>query len=261
MWRAERMLIFSPFKDMSSATVLAVCSLSVCSAALAFVAIHALTKETPADGGGGGGGTPDAGRCVRGKGGPQAGTSGSRLGTHALTWYSFQDNTPCNTTATSSGCGLTPYVSAALPFRFLKQFGGSFEYGDQVHVKFLEGRTMPNGKKHTGWVRIDDFCGDGGNDTYCFQTIDGTRYPNVDIYIGDYATSGMKCNGGPAGSGLEKTEVAYGPAPPGKFVSDYGGNATYAHAKKCDCADARKRQESCNWHYTPQWEDWWKDVC
>lgn len=188
---------------------------------------------------------------------------GTKLGTHVMTWYTFQDNTPCNTTATASGRPLTPYVSVALPFRFLQEKNpsqGKLRYGDQLFVQFLKGRTMPNGKKHTGWVRIDDFCGDHGKDDYCYQTMKGKSYPNVDLYIGDYTKSGMTCNGGPAGSGQEMTEVVLGPAPSGEFVDSYGGQAT-GQGKKCDCNAAKREQESCNWHWTPTYESWWDSVC
>lgn len=187
--------------------------------------------------------------------------SGTRLGTHVMTWYTFQSNTPCNTTVTGSGRSLQPYVSVAVPFTMLKERSpsGTLRYGDHLYLKFLDGRAMPNGKRHTGWVRIDDFCGDHGDDEYCYKNVDGKRHPSVDLYIGDWTQSKQTCNNGPAGSGMEKTEVVMGPAPPGKLVTDYGG-ATMGKGKKCDCADARAEQKGC-WYYTPTYEPWWKDVC
>lgn len=177
-----------------------------------------------------------------------------------MTWYSFQDNTPCNSTATASQRGLIPYVSVALPFRYMKDKGGPLSYGDKIYVHYLDGRVMPNGSKHTGWVQIDDFCGDGGDDSYCFQRMNNTLYPNVDLYIGDFKASGMKCDHtGPAGSGQELTKVTIGtPPPPGKWVTNYGGAAT--GTGPCgDCVAAKKEQ--CLWHYTPKWESWWSSVC
>ena len=183
---------------------------------------------------------------------------GTKLGTYVLTWYSFQDNTPCNSVATASGRPLIPFVSVAVPFRLLKTKGGTLDYGDRLFVKFLEGRVMPNGKKHSGWVQIDDFCGDGGQDSYCFQTVSGTKYPNIDLYIGDYTKSGTNCGyTGPAGSGQEVTDVFTGT--PAVFETDYGGAAT--GSGKCgDCAAAREQQK-CQWHYTPTYESWWDSVC
>ena len=185
---------------------------------------------------------------------------GKQLGTHVITWYTFQGNTPCNTTVTGSGRPLQPFVSVAVPFRFLKERSptGTLRYGDQLYLRYLDGRAMPNGKHHTGWVRIDDFCGDHGKDDYCYQTVGGKKYPNVDLYIGDWTQSKQSCGHGPAGSGQEKTEVVMGPAPQGKFVTDYGGAAA-GKGKKCDCSAARAEQ-SC-WYYTPTYESWWDSVC
>ena len=73
---------------------------------------------------------------------------------------------------------------------------------------------MPDGTKHTGWVEIDDFCGDNSDDSYCFQTVGGKSYPNTDLYIGDFTKSGMKASSGdcsgPAGNGQELTNVYTG---------------------------------------------------
>jgi hypothetical protein len=177
-----------------------------------------------------------------------------------MTWYSFQDNTPCNSTAAASGRALVPYVSVAVPFRFLRTKGGSLSYGDQLYVRFLDGRVMPNGARHTGWVRVDDFCGDSGDDAYCYQSVQGAKYPNVDLYVGDYTQSGIGCGGvGPAGSGQERTEVFLGPAPPGRFLAAYGG-AARGKGRCGDCAGARAEQQ-CNWFYTPKYEKWWDDAC
>ena len=73
---------------------------------------------------------------------------------------------------------------------------------------------------------------------------------DVDLYIGDWPKSGMTCDGGPAGSGQEITDVYLGPAPPGKFVSDYGGAAKGA-GKRCDCKSAKKIQ-NCEGGYWSQ---------
>lgn len=208
-----------------------------------------------------------------GGGGGSGGGGPNDLKKVAMTYYNFEDNTPCNSTSTSSQRSLIPYVSVAVPFRFLKEFGGTYNYGDQLHVKFLEGRKMPNGATHTGWVQIDDICGDNNDDTYCYQE----GLPNVDLYVGAWKSSGMKCNNGtadgPGGGGQEMTEVVRGPAPAGKFIKSYGGVAK--GSGKCDdCVSAcmavtglsaaeckppaggnvgsnSKLQKHC-WHYWPQ---------
>lgn len=178
-----------------------------------------------------------------------------------MTWYTSNDNTPCCSTATSSGRPLIPYVSVALPFRFLKEKGGNLDYGDKLFVSFLQNRPMPNGRKHTGWVQIDDFCGDGGNDSYCYQTVKGKKYPNVDLFIGDYKKSGMNCSeNGPAGSGQELTKVKVGNPSGAEWATDYGGVAFVEGCKCGDCKTAREGQK-CAWHYTPSREGWWTSTC
>ncbi len=180
-------------------------------------------------------------------------------GSAVVTLYSFQDNSACNSTMTASGEPLVPYVSVALPFRYLTEHGdGPFSLGETVHVEFLEGRIMPDGSLHSGWVRIDDFCGDGGDDSYCLQ--DGL--PNVDLYIGDWAESGMSCEAeeleawgtgsfdGPGGDGQEHTTLSFGPAPQGEPAASYGG-AAMGEGNCADCAFARTIQPPACWHYDP----------
>ena len=173
----------------------------------------------------------------------------SVLGDHVLTWYSFQDNTPSNSAMSASGRKLIPYRSVALPFRLLRAFGGSLDYGTSIYVAFLAGRTMPSGRQHDGWVQLDDFCGDNQDDSYCYQTLSGTQYPNIDLWIGDFTQSGMdpkRCDG-PAGSGQELTKLYTGTAP--SDLIDYGGRSI--GVGKCgDSAAARAEQSGC-WDYTP----------
>ena len=72
----------------------------------------------------------------------------------------------------------------------LKKWGGPLNYGDWVYADWMDGRTMPNGQKHTGMLSVDDFCGDNGNDTYCFyKDSGGTKRPAIDIFIGDIPIS------------------------------------------------------------------------
>ncbi len=192
-------------------------------------------------GGGGGGGAADAGSAaVR-----------TPLGQYVLTWYSFQDNTPTNSAMSASGRNLIPYVSVALPFRLLKPFGGARDYGAKLYVEFLAGRKMPNGTVHSGWVEIDDYCGDNQDDTYCFQEAGGKSYPNVDIWIGDFTKSGFSkttCDG-PAGSGEELTSVSAGTPSANEWGADYGGESIGTGA--CGDTPTAKSQQAQCWSYTP----------
>jgi hypothetical protein len=179
-------------------------------------------------------------------------------GEAVVTIYTFQDNSACSSTMTASGRPLVPYVSVALPFRYLADYGGPFSLGDALHVSFLEGRIMPDGSPHSGWVRIDDFCGDGGDDSYCLQG----GLPNVDLYVGDWAESGMSCEAadleewgtgafsGPGGDGQEPAVVALGPAPAGEPAEGYGG-AAMGEGDCGDCDFARTVQPPACWHYDP----------
>ena len=180
-------------------------------------------------------------------------------GEAVVTIYTFQDNSACNSMMTASGRPLVPYVSVALPFRYLTDYGGGpFTMGDTLHVAFLEGRIMTDGHPHSGWVRIDDFCGDGGDDSYCLQS----GLPNVDLYVGDWAESGMSCEAaapedqgtgsfsGPGGDGHEPTVISTGPAPSGEPAEGYGG-AAMGEGDCGDCDFARTVQPPACWHYDP----------
>jgi hypothetical protein len=178
------------------------------------------------------------------------------LGQYVITWYSFQDNTPVNSAQSASGRKLIPYISVAVPFTLLKANGGMLDYGEKLYLEFLHGRTMPNGTKHTGWVEIDDFCGDNNDDSYCFQTVGGQSYPNTDLYIGDFTQSGMTASGGncsgPAGNGQELTNVSTGD-PCSAWIGDYGG-AALGSGKCGDYTTAEAQQGGKNggcWDYTP----------
>lgn len=171
------------------------------------------------------------------------------LGEHVLTWYSFQDNTPSNSAMSASGRKLIAYRSVALPFRLLRAFGGNLDYGTPIYVEFLAGRSMPSGKQHDGWVQLDDFCGDNQDDSYCYQTLAGKSYPNIDLWIGDFTLSGMdpeQC-AGPAGSGQELTKLYTGTAP--NATLDYGGRSI--GTGKCGDSTAARAEQSGCWHYTP----------
>jgi hypothetical protein len=177
-------------------------------------------------------------------------TTKTLLGQYVITWYSFQDNTPVNSALSASGRKLVPYISVAVPFRLLKDFGGKLNYGDQLYLEFLAGRTMPDGTKHSGWVEIDDFCGDSGDDSYCFQTVGGKSYPNTDLYIGDFTKSAMdpKACTGPAGDGQQLTNVYTGSAG-AAWIGNYGGAAL--GSGKCGDINTAKPQQAGCWDYTP----------
>jgi hypothetical protein len=186
---------------------------------------------------------------------------GEMLPPHVMTWYTFQDNTPPNSSISASGNELKAYVTVAVPFTELSAFGGKLSYGDKLYLAFLDGRKMPNGENHTGWVEIADFCGDEMDDSYCYQKVGGKQYPNVDLYIGDFTQSGMAPNSagddceGPAGSGQELTDLSLGD-PGSDWVDDYGvpslGNG------KCGDEKVAMQQQGpvdvC-WHYTPPDEE------
>ena len=142
-----------------------------------------------------------------------------------LTWYTYDDNTPPRSCCSSRGHCLTPFISVALPLRHIRKSARAmdnklerdymeqqplFNFGDWIFVKFLAGRQMPTGKKHSGWVRVDDYCGDGTNSTrdqYCINDRDGTTNKFVDLYVGENKYTGY------AGRGDEQTQFFRGNPP------------------------------------------------
>jgi hypothetical protein len=181
---------------------------------------------------------------------------GQDIGNYVLTWYSTEDNTPPNSNLSSQGKELEPYVSVALPSRYLKN--GTVRYGDILSIDFMKGRTMPNGQKHNGLVRVDDFCGDHGDDNYCFQSYRGQKYPNIDMFIGVFNKSGFdsSCNG-PAGSGQELTRVN---RTSGGSVGVWGGQSR-PNGTCGDVASAKAGKPGKCWYYTPSFESWWPQTC
>ena len=209
--------------------------------------------------------------------------AGGSVGSVIQTFFTSDNNTPASTNTSASGKLMEPYVSCALPFSFLvEKGGGPFKYGDWLHLKRLEGKLV-NGKKHTGWVRIDTYCGDLGDYSYCLKDFNGKKYASVDLFIGPFKKSGQVCNGkgsttGPAGSGLEFTQVKFGPPPTGKGVATYGlaarGTAlcndvvsacveTTGLAKEVCAAEVRKGQARMSegtvkdhcFHFIPQYDE------
>jgi hypothetical protein len=76
---------------------------------------------------------------------------------------------------------------------------------------------------------VDDYCGDGADDSYCYiddGSGDATKYPIIDIYLGDFKKSGMAdVNGeciGPIGNGSQLTNASIG-TPGSLLLTDYGG--------------------------------------
>lgn len=202
------------------------------------------TSSGGASAGSGSSGAPAGGSPGAAGSGGTGGVTLTSIGQFALTWYTFQDNTPVNSSISSSGRVLHAFTSVAVPFTQLKAFGGKLDYGDKLFIEFLKDRVMPNGMKHTGWVQIDDYCGDNSDDTYCYQEVGGKKYPNTDLYIGDFTKSGMKladgdCTG-PGGTGQDVTNVSTG-VPGALFVTNYGG-ADLGSGKCDDKATARKQQ-------------------
>lgn len=213
------------------------------------------------------------------------------LGNCILTQFTFENNTPCCSTSSASGKPLIPFVSCSLMFRYLKdKKGGPLKMGDQIYCAALAGRKMPNGKTHSGWLRIVTYCGDLGNDAYCAQSKDGKMYPLVDVYVGSFPASGSVCDGqgsvtGYVGDGNLMSEVKAGPAPAGdpaatdgkKGDAPYGGQA-FGTCKCSDCVQGcvdqtKQSREACLaeiklgqareakgefsdkcWWYTPQYD-------
>ena len=188
-------------------------------------------------------------QCRKPKGPSLVPLPGGKDNKFVMTMYSFQDNTPSNSVNSSSGQTLVPFVSVAVVRRMIKKYGGTLNYGDYLHVKFLQGRKMPNGTLHTGWVRVDDYCGDNGDDDYCYQKIQGSKYPIIDLWIGDITVSGQDTRGkcdGPAGNGQELTDVYQG-NPGAAFIQSYGGRS--AGTGKCgDSAAGRRDHGNCYYY-------------
>ena len=205
--------------------------------------------------------------------GPPMGPAFAPLSPGTLTYFTFQDNTPCNSAARGTwwrnDLDFIPFVSVSTAFRLidsaelakipgLKGKGaksGGLKFGEKLYVSWLDGRVMPNGKKHNGIVRLDTYCGDGGDDSYCYQST-SWKNPNsgkagktalLDLYLGDWIKSGhgkgATC-GGPGGSGAEKVQVYR--APKGvipKGAAPYG-SARLGSGTCGDCKAAKAQQKT-----------------
>lgn len=197
--------------------------------------------------------------------GPSRGDAFVRGGSEVakMTVYSYQSNTPCN--SASKACywrddlRLIPFVSVAVPSRLFAQSetrgdrtssypSNGLTFGDVLFLSHLKGRSMPNGKIHTGFVQITDICGDDHNQDYCF-TNEG--HVKLDLYVGDWTKISTSGCSNPSGSGLDDTIVrrATREEIATQLIKDYGGEALGSGS--CgDCGVAQQQMTAC-WHYTP----------
>jgi len=114
---------------------------------------------------------------------------------------------------------------------------------------------MPNGV-HTGYVRVDDFCGDNSNDSYCFYKVGKKKVPGIDIYIGDITTSGYSTSGkcdGPAGNGKTAVKLYIaGNAPENMRRTDGYGTRAKGTGRCGDHQSARREHGSCYFYKAPE---------
>lgn len=99
-----------------------------------------------------------------------------------LSWYAWQNNTPCNSNLTARGKRLTPFKHVAIPDRLAT----TYPIGTKLYIDSLRGKSTPR-STHTGWVEVADTCKDPG----CYS---GTR-PIVRLYIGDFMSAQATCTG------------------------------------------------------------------
>jgi hypothetical protein len=98
------------------------------------------------------------------------GNAASRPVRGVMTWYSFEDN---ESNIGSFDNTLVAFKSVA------RSHGSSLRPRDKVYIPLLKGFPLHNGKKHGGWVRVDDEC--RGNackflDLYVGSEIQKERY-------------------------------------------------------------------------------------
>jgi hypothetical protein len=82
-----------------------------------------------------------------------------------MTWYSFEDN---ESTVGSFDNKLKPFVSVA------RSHSSRVPLHARLFIPKLKGFPMGNGKRHDGWVRVDDECRGSG-----------CKY--LDLYVGSNA--------------------------------------------------------------------------
>ena len=168
------------------------------------------------------------------------------------TWYSSNDNTPCASAVSSKGKELVPYVSLAIARKFINEGSSNdakkVKYGEWVFIPQMKGRMVKN-KPHTGWLRVDDKCGDfdgAGKDPNAHCYIDNAQTaPKVDMFIGLFSATMTCANGsttGPGGSGQDPIDVYRGTPTSAEKVTEYGVPWRVPGAKCNDCYAACKDQ-------------------
>lgn len=83
-------------------------------------------------------------------------------GSGIMTWYSFEDNA---STIGSFDNTLKPFASVAV------KSGGRIRMRSKLYIPKLRGFPIGNGKRHNGWVRVDDVC-------------KGSACRYLDLYVG-----------------------------------------------------------------------------
>lgn len=101
-----------------------------------------------------------------------------------LSWYSWQNNSPCNSSLSSSGKPLVPYKHVAIPSKLAK----TYPLGTKLFVDGLKGKSTGR-DTHSGWVEVADLCAEGGVSS-CYTS--GGK-PLVRLYIGDYTKAKASC--------------------------------------------------------------------
>lgn len=173
-----------------------------------------------------------------------------------LSWYSWQNNSPCNSRISSSGKPLVPYKHVAVP----KSMHGAFPLGTKLFIDGLRGKSTA-GETHSGWVEVADTCEETGSTTCYFQP--PKSLPLVKLYIGDFTKAKAKCLG--TMSRAPKIGINYGTskqwslplettiscrrtptASERSFNRGYGGSAMGNSKFKCgDCSAAKTQLGSC----------------
>lgn len=107
----------------------------------------------------------------------------------SLSWYSWQNNRPCNTAISSTGKQLVPFRSIAIP----KSMERAYPIGTQLFIDGLKGKSTAGMETHSGWVEVADFCQEGASVT-CYMNPPNS-IPIVRLYIGDFQKAHATCTG------------------------------------------------------------------
>lgn len=126
--------------------------------------------------GGGSGSSP--------KGSPKgSGVKGCTGTPITVSWYSWQNNSPCNSSVSASGKALVPFKHIAIPVKLAK----TYPIGTRIFIDGLKGKSTA-GETHSGWVEVADTCADGVAPCYT-----SSGKPICRLYIGDYTKSKASC--------------------------------------------------------------------